>query len=225
MLIHKPKELSWEEAAGIPEVWITATQALYLVGDYAPGKSVLWHAGASGVSLAGIQLSRADGASAVYVTAGSDEKIRFCESIGATKGFNYKSGDWSKSILEETGGRGIDVVVDFVGGTYFQKNLNAAARDGRIVLLGMLGGMNAGDVDIGPFISKRLRVEGSTLRSRDEAYQGRLRDQLVAHVLPKLITGEFRVVIEKILKMSEIREAHELMESNQTTGKIICVVD
>lgn len=91
MLIHKPKSLSWTEAAGIPETWITATQALHLVGSFKAGERVLWHAGASSVSIAGVQLALAAGASAVYVTAGSDEKVAFCEQLGATKGFNYRN--------------------------------------------------------------------------------------------------------------------------------------
>ncbi|KAL9106498.1 MAG: hypothetical protein Q9227_008477 [Pyrenula ochraceoflavens] len=226
MLVHKPKELSWEEAAGIPETWITATQALYLVGEFAAGKSVLWHAGASSVSIAGVQLARAEGAKAVYVTAGSDEKVEFCEKeLGATKGFNYKTGDWSKKVLEETGGKGVDLIVDFVGGTYFQQNINAAGRDGRIVLLGMMGGMKASEVDIGGLLFKRVRVEGSTLRSRDEVYQGKLRDQLVVHALPKFIDGTFKVIVDKVFKMEEVQEAHKLLESNTTKGKVICTVD
>lgn len=112
MLIHKPPELSWEICAGIPETWITATQALDLIGEFAPGKSVLWHAGASSVSIAGIQLSKAEGAGQIFVTAGSDAKIDFCKSLGATAGYNYKDAktDWSAEIMKATGGKGVDIV-------------------------------------------------------------------------------------------------------------------
>ena len=127
MLVMKPKELSWIEAAAIPETWITATQALYVVGGFdengkevAKKKSVLWHAGASSVSIAGIQLCVADEAKAVYVTASSQEKIYFCKSIGATEGFSYKGEkDWDKQLLEHTNGEGADLIVDFAGGSYF----------------------------------------------------------------------------------------------------------
>ena len=209
------------------ETWITATQAMYLVGEFEAGKSILWHAGASSVSIAGIQLARADGAAAVYVTAGSDEKVEFCvKELGATAGFNYHTQDWAQEVLKVTEGKGVDVIVDFVGQNYFQGNLNAAARDGRIVLLGLMSGskLPAG-VDIGPFLWKRLRMEGSSLRSRDEGYQGKLRDTLAEHALPKFRVGTFKVLIEKVFPWEEIVEAHKLMESNKTKGKLICTID
>jgi NADPH:quinone reductase-like Zn-dependent oxidoreductase len=180
MLIHKPAHLSWEDAAGIPEVWITATQALFFVGEFTAGKSVLWHAGASSVSIAGIQIARAAGASEVYVTAGSQDKIDFCvKELGARAGFNYKTQDWAAEIVKATGGKGVDLVIDFVGAAYFQGNLKAAAKDGHIVNLGFLGGTKLpAETDISLFLLKRLRYEGSSLRSRDPEYQGRLRDKL-----------------------------------------------
>ncbi|KAI0838637.1 quinone oxidoreductase putative [Hypoxylon sp. FL0890] len=224
MLLHKPDSLSWEAAAGIPETWITATQALYLVGEFAPGKTVLWHAGASGVSIAGIQLSRQSGASAIYATAGTDEKCRFVErELGATKAFNYKTQDWAKEILEATGGKGVDLIVDFIGASYFQKNLSVAARDARWVSLAMMGGSRLDGVDIGLLLYKRIRLEGSTLRSRDLDYQGRLRDKL-AEYIPHFESGKLKVLVDTVLPMDEIVKAHQLMEENKTTGKIICTV-
>lgn len=226
MLIHKPKELSWEICAGIPETWITATQALFLIGEFQKGRSVLWHAGASSVSIAGIQLSKEEGASAIYVTASSQEKIDFCKSIGATEGFNYKTGDWSQELLKATNGKGVDLIVDFVGASYFNQNLDAIAKDGHIVNLGFLGGnVVKGDTDIGRFLRKRCRFEGSSLRSRDEEYQGKLRDQLVEHAIPRLTDGRFHVPIEKVFKFNEIQQAHELMETNQTKGKLIVNIE
>lgn len=233
MLIHKPAELSWIEAAGIPEVWITASQALWMIGglDDAPGpkaKSVLWHAGASSVSIAGIQLCKAEGCRAIYVTASTKEKIAFCKGIGATEGWSYKDPQksWDKGLLEYTEGKGADLIVDFVGASYFSQNLDAAAKDGRIVNLGGLGGVTVqGPVDIGRFLRKRLRYEGSSLRSRDEGYQGKLRDMLVQHALPRFKSGEFKVHVEKVFKMEEIQEAHRLLDGSQTMGKIICTVE
>lgn len=227
MLMHKPADLSWTQAAGIPETWITATQALYLVGGFQRGQTVLWHAGASSVSIAGIQLSRADGAGAIYVTAGSQEKIDFCTgTLGATKGFNYHTQDWAAELARETGGRGVDLIVDFVGADYFQGNLNAAARDGHIVNLGNMSGSRLKEgVDISPFVMKRLTFEGSSLRSRDEAYQGRLRDVLVEHALPRFKSGEFKVFVERVFTMEQVVEAHKFMEGNTSKGKIICTVD
>lgn len=208
------------------QTWITATQAMYLVGGFSPGKSILWHAGASSVSIAGIQLSRADNASAIFITAGSEEKIQFCSGLGATAGFNYHTQNWAQEILKATGGKGVDVVIDFVGQNHFQGNLDVAARDGHIVHLGALSGtkLPAG-VDIGAFVQKRIRFEGSSLRSRDVEYQRKLRNTLVEHALPKLVSGSFQVPIEKVFGWADVVQAHELMESNQTMGKIICRVD
>ncbi|PHH87832.1 hypothetical protein CDD83_8357 [Cordyceps sp. RAO-2017] len=224
MLIHKPAGLSWEQAAGLPEAWITATQALHLVLGFARGKSILWHAGASGVSIAGIQLSRLAGASAVYATAGSDEKCRFVtESLGASAAFNYKTRDWAAALREATGGQGVDYIVDFVGGSYFQQNLDAAARDCRIVLLGTMGGSKVPDADISQILYKRIRIEGSTLRSRDEAYQGQLRDKLETY-LPDFEAGRLQIKLDKVIPWEQIQEAHAYMEEAKNTGKIVCTI-
>ena len=227
MLMHKPKSMRWEEAAGIPETWITATQALYLIGEYSPGKSVLWHAGASSVSIAGVQLAKADGASAVYVTSRTQDKIDWCvKELGADGGFNT-SGDnqWAQELLEKTNKKGVDVLIDFMGASTFQQNLDAAAQDCHIVNLGYLSGtkLPAG-VDISAFVRKRVRYEGSSLRSRDTEYQGKLRDKLEQY-LPNFENGKFKVFIEKVFDWNDIQEAHKLMESNKTKGKIICVVN
>jgi len=198
---------------------------MYLVGEFSKGKSILWHAGASSVSISGIQLSKVGGASAIYVTAGSQEKIDFCvNELGATAGFNYKTQDWSKEILKATDGKGVDLVIDFIGQDYFQGNLDVAARDGHIVNLGAMSGtkLPAG-VDIGSLMRKRLRFEGSSLRSRDLDYQGKLRDKLEEY-LPKFEDGTFKIFVDKVLPWEKIVEAHELLEKNVTKGKIICTI-
>ncbi|CAD6450059.1 e1099089-2bb2-4923-b332-51d5555c8403 [Sclerotinia trifoliorum] len=225
MLLKKPDHLSWEEAAGIPETWITATQAMYLVGEFSKGKSILWHAGASSVSIAGIQLAKNSGASAIYVTAGSQEKIDFCvNTLGATAGFNYKTQDWAKEILAATDGKGVDVIIDFVGANYFQGNLNVAAKDARIVQLGVMSGTKLpSGVDISAFVFKRVRFEGSTLRSRDVDYQGKLRDRLEEYV-PKFQDGTFKVFVDKVFPWEQVVEAHKEMEKNTSKGKIICTI-
>jgi NADPH:quinone reductase-like Zn-dependent oxidoreductase len=200
---------------------------MYLVGKFEPGQSILWHAGASSVSISGIQLALADRASAVYATARSDDKCKFCvESLGCTAAFNTTNPDWSKQLMEATGGKGVDVIVDFIGADVFQGNLDVAARDGRIVQLGtMSGSVLPSGVNIGAFVYKRVTFQGSTLRSRDESYQGRLRDQLVEHALPKFKDGSFKIFIEKVFDWEKIVEAHQLMESNKTKGKIICAIN
>jgi NADPH:quinone reductase-like Zn-dependent oxidoreductase len=224
MLLKKPHHLNWEEAAGIPETWITATQALYLIGEFAEGKSVLWHAGASSVSIAGVQLAKNSKASKVFVTAGSQEKIDFCvKELGATAGFNYKTQDWAKKILDATDGKGVDIIIDFVGADYFQGNLNVAARDGKIVQLGVMSGTKVKEADISAFVFKRVRFEGSTLRSRDVEYQKKLRDQLWEY-LPKFEDGTFKIFVDTVLPWEKVVEAHQLMEKNTSKGKIICTI-
>lgn len=246
MLIHKPDELSFEEAAGVPETWITATQALWMIGglDETVGKKtvkdkrVLWHAGASGVSLSGVQLCLGEGVKEVLITTSSQEKIDFVKEFtkcadksgGKVHGFRYNDPDkpWEKAVLEHTNGEGADLIIDFIGAPYFNANLDAAAQNGRIVSLGTMGGAKVdipGGVDVSRFLRKRLRFEGSTLRARDEEYQGKLRDMLAEHALPRFKDGRFKVPVEKVFKWGEVKEAQRLMEGNKTTGKIICVVD
>lgn len=226
MLIPKPDELSWEECAGIPEVWITALQALYLVGGFEKGKTVLWHAGASGVSIAGIQLSLAGGASAVFATTRQDEKCDFCvKELGCKAAFNTTKDGWADAVMKATDGQGVDVLIDFLGAPAFQDNMNILAKDGHMVSLAALGGSKLPEgVDIGMLWRKRIRIEGSGLRSRDEQYQGRLRDMLEEKALGKFKDKSFKILIEKTMDWERIVEAHELMESNKTKGKIICTI-
>ena len=198
---------------------------MYKVGEFTKGKTILWHAGASSVSIAGIQLSKIGGASAIYVTAGSQEKIDFCvNELGATAGFNYKTQDWAKEILEVTDGKGVDLIIDYIGANYFQGNLDVAARDGHIVHLGALSGtkLPAG-VDIGAFVRKRIRFEGSSLRSRDLDYQGELRDKLEEY-LPQFEDGTLKILVDEVFPWEKIVAAHKLMEKNVTKGKIICTI-
>ncbi|KAF8541027.1 hypothetical protein BDD12DRAFT_876278 [Trichophaea hybrida] len=186
MCIHKPEGLSYEVAASIPETWITATQALWTVGGFKPGDKVLIHAGTSGVGIAAIQLAVHAGAGAVYTTASSQEKLDFCTgTLGATAGFNYKTQDFAEEVLKVT------------------KDLTSAAKDGRIVLLAMMSGPLAKEVNLVPILFKRLRIEGTTLRSH----------------------GTLKVFVEKVFDWKDIVDAHKLMESNQTQGKIICTID
>ncbi|KAM5435500.1 hypothetical protein McanMca71_006962 [Microsporum canis] len=238
LLIAKPADWSWEYAAGVCEVWFTALQALYLVGGYNADttRSVLWHAGASSVSIAGIQLTRLANAlrsdvppPKVFATARSDEKCGFCVrdlSCSGAVNTNTHGNDWAEEVKKLNDGEGVDLIIDYVGPTYFQPNLNLAARDGRIVLLGLLAGSILPDkVDIRPVLMKRLRIEGSTLRSRDVNYQAKLRELFEEKVLPGLQMGSFQHVVDSVFKWEDIQKAHELIESNRTKGKIVCTID
>ncbi|KOS20076.1 Quinone oxidoreductase PIG3 [Escovopsis weberi] len=222
--MRKPAFLSHERAAAAPENWMTATQVLHLVlgedgagASAVRGKTILWHAGASGVSSAGIQLALAAGASAVYATAGSQDKLDFITArLGATAAFNYKTQDWVAEVQAHTGGRGVDCIVDFVGADYFQKNLEAAARDGKIAILGTMSGRMAPQIDVGLVLYKRLRVQGSSLRSRDV--------EKLSEYVPDFESGKLTIYLDSVFPCEKIQEAHGHMEDAKNSGKIVCTI-
>jgi NADPH:quinone reductase-like Zn-dependent oxidoreductase len=225
-LLHKPAGLTHARAAALPEAWFTAAQAALLVGRLPRGGTALWHAGASGVSGAGLQICRvAGGASKVFATARRDDKIRWLkEEAGCAEAWHAEADDWVAGVLEATGGRGVDLVVDYVGGPTFERNLRALAVDGCVVMLALLGGARTeGAVDVSLLLRKRARVEGSTLRNRGGAYHAKLRDML-EEMLPRFDDGTYKIHIEREMDWGRIVEAHELMESNATKGKIICTI-
>lgn len=166
---------------------------------------VLIHAGTSGVGIAAIQLAVHTGAAAVYTTASSQEKLDFCTgTLGATAGFNYKTQDFAEEILKVTGGQGVDLIIDPVGQSHFQKDLTSAAKDGRIVLLAMMSGPLAKEVNLVPILFKRLRIEGTTLRSRDLTYQRQLRNKVVEEALPGITDGILKVFVEKVFDWKDV---------------------
>ncbi len=218
-----PRSLSFEEGAAIPEVFLTAFQALHWYGRVAKGTSVLVHAGASGVGTAGIQLARRAGAT-VYVTA-SAGKHDACLELGAEAAIDYQSEDFAVRIDELTAGRGVDIIVDFVGGPYFKRNAASLAIDGRLILLAMLGGWRVEDVDLRTLFRKRASVFASTLRNRDQTYKIRLTKDFVRSALPLFEAGILRPVIDRILPWSAASEAHRIMGENRNAGKIVLQVD
>ncbi|KAK4056853.1 hypothetical protein OIO90_002103 [Microbotryomycetes sp. JL221] len=234
MVTKKPSEVSWVEAASIPENWLTAYQALFLIADMQQGHNVLIHAGASGVGLAAIQLAKTFGAAKIFATAGTSDKCKFVEQHGAAKCINYKEQDFASEILKQTENAGVNVIVDFVGANYWDNNIKVMARDGRMVLLGTLsGGKTSAPTDISPILFKRLRIEGSTLRSRSLEYQSNLLQQFSEKALDKLFSrcgdgkghGGLDLVIHKVYNWKDISEAHEEMEGARNVGKMICVVE
>ncbi|KAI8373079.1 NAD(P)H quinone oxidoreductase, PIG3 family [Radiomyces spectabilis] len=226
LAICKPDSLSFEEAAAIPETWFTAYQALFFVGNLEPGMDVLIHAGASGVGIAAIQLAKHAGAKRIFITAGSDEKLEFCKSLGATTAINYKTQDWAEVIAKETDNKGVNVIVDFIGKNYWQQNLQTLAVDGHMVILAFMSGNIVDQVDLSMLLRKRLRIEGSALRSRSIDYQSRLRDAVFEKVIKELKSDKcaFKVFLDKEFDWKDIQEAHRYMESNQSQGKIVVKV-
>ncbi|KAG0175060.1 hypothetical protein DFQ28_002305 [Apophysomyces sp. BC1034] len=223
----KPDALSFEQAAAIPETWFTAYQALFFVAELKAGQDILIHAGASGVGIAAIQLAKDHGARRIFVTAGSDEKCKFCESLGATRAINYKTDDWAKVIAEETSQKGVDIIIDVIGKNYWHQNISILGVDGRMVILAFMSGYEIEKVDLRLFLKKRLRVEASSLRSRTIEYQARLRDALYEDVILNHIAkedGTLKLFIDKVFDWKDIAKSHEYLESNQSMGKIVVTI-
>jgi tumor protein p53-inducible protein 3 len=219
MAMPVPGNLSMEEAAAIPEVFLTAFQALVWLGRLQAGERVLVHAGASGVGTAAIQLARELGAE-VYVTA-SAAKHEACLALGATKAIDYKSASFKEEVLKHTNQQGVDVIIDFIAGPYFNDNLDCLRLDGRLVLLATLGGGKVENFDLRKILTKRLQVMGSTLRSRSRDYQVRLTEDLSAFALERFNTGKLKPIVDSVLDWQDAAEAHRYMEANRNTGKIV----
>jgi putative PIG3 family NAD(P)H quinone oxidoreductase len=215
-----PVPLSFEQAAAIPEVFLTAYRNLFDVCGLASGQTVLVHAGASGVGTAAIQLVREAGAISM-VTAGSREKINRCLALGARAGWNYKDGPFAPWVAEQTGGRGVDIVLDFVGAPYFEQNLQALAVDGRMVVIGTMGGAEVGKFSLRTLMSKRLLIAGAGLRSMETARKIALTRDFSEFALPRFADGRLVPVIDTVFDWREAAKAHERMESNANVGKIV----
>jgi putative PIG3 family NAD(P)H quinone oxidoreductase len=224
-LMSIPQHLSWDEAAGIPEAFLTAYQTLKLIGKCSKGDSVLIHAGGSGVGTAAIQLARKFGAKNIIVTAGSSEKIERCVALGATKGINYKSEDFAAAVKNETEGRGVDLILDFIGAEYWQKNLDSLAVDGRWILIGSMGGVKIKEASLADILQKRATIVGTTLRSRSFDYKKELVRNFQSECGLWLNYGELKPVLDSVFELSEVSLAHERMEANKNFGKIILKIN
>ncbi len=223
MAMPIPANLSFEEAAGIAEVYLTAFQALVWLGELAEKQNVLIHAGASGVGTAAIQLAKLSHCN-VMVTAGSEVKLQACRDLGADLAINYKEADFAEKVLEATSGKGADIIVDFVGASYLAQNMKCIAMDGRQVILGLLGGASGKEIPLGTVLRKRVKIIGSTLRNRDFDYKTRLTKEFAEAYLAKFETGELKAVIDRTIPWENASEAHQYMESNQNIGKIILAI-
>lgn len=205
---------------------MTATLALFNIAHIQPGDRVLWHAGASTVSISGIQLSIAAGASEVYASVGTDEKVQFTQKLGARRSFNYRTSDWVTGIRDATDQAGVDIIIDFIGKDYFTKNLDVAAKDGRVVILGMMSGSTIpGPMKISPILRKRIAISGSTLRGRYLKYQISVKEEMVKRALPGITSGQIQVPIERVFSWKDVSLAHQLMEANISKGKIVCTIE
>ena len=220
-LARIPDRLSWEEAAAVPEAFITAHDALVTQAAMRSGESVLVHAVGSGVGLAASQLVRALGGRC-YGTARSPDKIQRARELGLTDGAVIKDDPQVMAgyVRHWTDGKGVDVVLDLVGGPYLPVSMECTAPLGRIILIGLLAG-RAANLNLGTILSRRLTVRGTTMRSRSAREKAAATEAFARDVLPLLERGDVRPVVDRVFPLEKIREAHELMESNQTFGKVV----
>ncbi|MFA7553012.1 MAG: NAD(P)H-quinone oxidoreductase [Spongiibacteraceae bacterium] len=218
-----PKGLTLVEAAAIPESFFTVWSNVFERAALKSGEKFLVHGGSSGIGSTAIQLAKALGAE-VYTTAGSEEKCEYCRQLGADLAINYREEDFVERIESVTNGKGVDVILDMVGGSYIQKNIQVAALDARIVVIAFLEGARA-NVNFAPLMMKRINYSGSTLRPRSKEYKAQLTNELIAKVWPLIETDKIRPSISATFAFSDVVKAHELMESNKHMGKIVLIMD
>lgn len=212
-----PEDLSFAEAASLPETVFTVWSNVFQRGNLQPGETLLLHGGNSGIGITGIQIAHALG-SKVIVTVGSDEKGRKCLELGADSYINYKTQNFETELQNE----GVDVILDMIGGDYLAKNINILKPEGRLVHINAVSGSHV-DLDIWKVMTKRLTVTGSTLRSREYEFKKQLAKEIQKNVWPLIESKKFRPVIYKTFPFSEAAEAHRLLEDGSHTGKIILV--
>jgi len=214
-----PHNLSFAEAASLPETFFTVWSNVFDRVNLQPGESLLVHGGSSGIGVTAIQMAKALG-SIVYVTAGSADKCKFCEALGADKAINYKEEKFNEAINELTNGKGIDVILDMIGGNYTPLNIQCLADDGRLVMINTMKGKDV-QVDLAAIMRKRLVITGSMLRSRDVAFKSAIAQKLEDHIWPLIPAGKIKPVIYKTFPADEAAQAHTLMESSEHMGKIV----
>ena len=218
-VVGVPATIDLIAAGGIPEVFITAHDALFTRGRLQDGETVLIHGGGGGVGTAAIQLARQRGCR-VIVTAGSAAKLERCLELGASAGINYRSEDFVTRTRELTDGRGADVVLDIMGASYLGKNIEVVATDGRIVVIGMQGGNHA-EIDLGAMMRRRISLISTALRSRPALQKAAIVAAFSAGVVPALSSGAMRPVVDRTLPLDDAAEAHRLMEAGDAVGKIV----
>jgi NADPH2:quinone reductase len=217
-----PAGLSFLEAASLPETLFTVWSNVFDRARLAPGESLLVQGGTSGIGVAAIQVAAALG-HAVYATAGSDDKARACESLGARRGINYRTEDFVGVVRAATDGRGVDVILDMVAGDYVPREIACLADDGRLVIIALLGGAQS-PIDLAAVLRRRLTITGSTLRPRPVAFKAAIAGRLRSIVWPLIEAGRVRPIVHAVMPLAEAAQAHRLMESSAHIGKIVLAV-
>jgi NADPH2:quinone reductase len=217
-----PEGLSPLQAAALPETFFTVWSNVFQRAGLSGDETLLVQGGSSGIGVTAIQLAKALG-HRVFATAGSDDKCRACEELGAVRAINYKTEDFAAVVKEATGGKGVDVVLDMVGGDYVAREVDCLADDGRIVVIALLGGSKA-NVDLNQVLRRRLTITGSTLRPRPVAFKAKIARELREQVWPLIAAGKIKPVIHQTFPLEQAAAAHTLMESSAHVGKIMLTV-
>ena len=218
-----PSGLSMIEAAALPETYFTVWSNVFERGQLAPSESLLVHGGSSGIGTTAIQIASALGHT-VYTTVGNESKAQACLDLGAQAAINYRNDDFVAKLKQLTDGRGVDVILDMVGGEYIARDIACLADDGRIVIIGLLGGVQA-TLPLAQILLRRLTVTGSTLRPRSRAYKADIAAALRSTVWPLIEAGKIRPVIAQTFPLKEASDAHRLMEGGEHIGKIVLTID
>lgn len=216
-----PDNLSFEQAAAIPEVFLTAYQTLFWIGQLTLQETVLIHAGGSGVGTAAIQLAKQLTKSTVITTAGSQKKLDFCTSLGADVPINYKEQAFHEEVLKSTQNLGVDLILDFVGGSYWNKNLASIKVDGRWVLIGILGGAEVEKMNLLQLMSKRIQLTGTMLTPRSDAYKAALTKEFASKTMDLFGDNTLKPIVDSVFDLEQVQAAHQRMENNENIGKII----
>jgi NADPH2:quinone reductase len=218
-----PEGLDFVEAASLPETYFTVWSNVYDRGKLQPGEGLLIHGGSSGIGTTAIQMAKALG-NKVYITAGSDEKCAFCKSLGADEAINYRKQDFVTEIDHITHKKGVDVILDMVGGSYTPRNLKALAEEGRLVMINTMEGKEV-QVDLSIVMHKRICITGSTLRARSVEFKAAIAASLEKNIWPLIASGQIKPVVNAIFPAHQAADAHALMESGRHTGKIVLSFD
>jgi len=218
-VMRTPQDFTDLQAAAVPEVFITAFLNLFLIGGLESGSTALVHGGSGGVGTAAIQLAKCAGAR-VFVTAGSEDRCRACLELGADAAYNHRQDDFSAATLDATDGHGVDVVLDCIGGDYLKRHLDVLAPYGRLVVIGLQGGAKA-ELDLSRLMRKRLTITGSTLRARPVDEKGRIIEAFVRRFGAELVTGAIRPIIDRVMPLEQVSEAHRLLAAGEIFGKLV----
>jgi NADPH:quinone reductase len=217
--LRVPATLDLVAASAIPETFFTVWTNVFDRGRLQAGETALFHGGTSGIGTTAIQLAAARGAT-VFATAGSDEKVRACEALGARRAINYRTQDFVDAVRDATGGKGVDLILDIMGGSYVNRNLAALAVDGRLVQIGLMGGESA-SIDLRRVLGRRLTLTGSLLRPRSVDEKGQIAAALAREVWPLLEAGTVKPIVYRTFPLDDAAAAHRLMESSEHVGKIV----